>query len=111
MAKMSEVEKFSTPEPHLESEEVFVSQKRKADIPLGFEHESHRHDRVNFSRPRVNTMSTRARGGNCNLNDSSEELSTDMEEDKARPSASIKHPTPIDKLKAPSYDRHLRDYL
>ena len=99
MAMMSEVEKFSTREPHLEYEEVFVTQKRKVDIPLGFEHECHRHDKVNFSCPRVNIISTRARDGNCNLNDSSEELSIDIQEGDARPSVSIKHPTPIDKFR------------
>jgi hypothetical protein len=50
-AKMPGAEEFCTREPHFEGEEVFGSQKRKADIPLGSEHESHRPDRVNFSRP------------------------------------------------------------
>jgi hypothetical protein len=51
MAKMPGAEKFHTPEPHFEGEEVFGSHKRKADIPLESEHESHRPDRVNFSCP------------------------------------------------------------
>jgi hypothetical protein len=37
-------EEFCTWEPHFEGEEVFDSQKCKADIPLGSEHESHRPD-------------------------------------------------------------------
>jgi hypothetical protein len=57
---------------------VFGSQKRKVDIPLNFEHKSYRHDKVKFSRPRVNRRSTRARGGNCSLNDVLEELSPDL---------------------------------
>jgi hypothetical protein len=33
------------------SEEVFGSQKRKADVPLGFEGKSYRPDKVNGLRP------------------------------------------------------------
>jgi hypothetical protein len=44
MAKMLGIEEFCTREPHFEGEEVFGSQKRKADLPLGSEHESHRPD-------------------------------------------------------------------
>ena len=51
------VQDFVTREPHLEGEEVFGSQKQKADMPLGCEHDSHRPDKVNFSRPRVRTRS------------------------------------------------------
>ena len=51
------VQDFVTREPHLEREEVFGSQKRKADMPLGCEQDSHRPDKVNFSRPRVRTRS------------------------------------------------------
>ena len=51
------VQDFVTREPHLEGEEVFGSQKRKADMPLGCEHDSHRPDKVNFSRPRIRTRS------------------------------------------------------
>ena len=51
------VQDFVTKEPHLEGEKVFGSQKRKADMLLGCEHDSHRHDKVNFSRPRVCTRS------------------------------------------------------
>ena len=52
------VQDFVTREPHLEGEEVFGSQKRKADMPLGYKHNSHRLDKVNFSRPRVRTRSS-----------------------------------------------------
>ena len=51
------VQDFVTREPHLEGEEVFGSQKRKADMPLGYEQDSHRPNKVNFSRPCVHTRS------------------------------------------------------
>jgi hypothetical protein len=51
MAKMLGAEEFCTQELYFEGDEVFGSQKCKADIPLRFEHESHRPNRVNFSRP------------------------------------------------------------
>ena len=47
------VQDFVTREPHLKGEEVFGSQKWKADMPLGCKHDSDRPDKVNFSRPRV----------------------------------------------------------
>jgi hypothetical protein len=80
MAKMLGVEEFCTREPHFEDEEVFGSQKSKADILLGSEHESHRPDRVNFSRPRVRTRSTAAADASCSLSDIPEEPSTDLQE-------------------------------
>jgi hypothetical protein len=80
MAKMPGVEEFYTQEPHFEGEEVFGSQKRKADLPLGSEHKSHRPDRVNFSHPRVRTRSTTAVGASCSLSDIPEEPSTDLQE-------------------------------
>jgi hypothetical protein len=55
MAKLPGAELSCTRSPHMASEEVFGSQKRKADVPLGFEGESHRPDKVNFSRPRIAT--------------------------------------------------------
>lgn len=42
---------------HLEGQEVFGSMKRRANVALRLEGNSHMHDRVNFSRPIVNTMS------------------------------------------------------
>jgi hypothetical protein len=79
MAKMPGAEEFCTREPHFEGEEVLGSQKCKADIPLGSEHESHMPDRVNFSRPRVRTRSTIAAGASCSLSDILEEPSTDLQ--------------------------------
>jgi hypothetical protein len=84
MAKLPGAELFCTREPHLAGEEVFGSQKRKADIPLGFEGESHRPDKVNFSRPRIATRSMRANHTSCSLPGVVEELSLDLEEDGAR---------------------------
>ena len=52
------VQDFVTREPHLEGEEVFGSQKRKANMPLGCKQDSHRPDKVNFSHPRVRTRSS-----------------------------------------------------
>jgi hypothetical protein len=79
-AKMPGAEEFCTQEPHFEGEEVFGSQKRKADIPLGSEHESHKTDRVNFSCPRVRTRSNAAASASCNLSDIPKEPSTDLQE-------------------------------
>jgi hypothetical protein len=64
-------------------EEVFGSQKRKADVPLGFQGESHRPDKVNFSRPRIVTRSSRANHTSCSLSDVVEELSPELQEDQA----------------------------
>jgi hypothetical protein len=44
IAKMPGTEEFCTQEPYFEGEEVFGSQKRKADILLGSKHKSHRPD-------------------------------------------------------------------
>ena len=52
------VQDFVTREPYLKGEEVFGSQKWKADMPLGCEHDSHRPNKVNFSRPHVRTRSS-----------------------------------------------------
>jgi hypothetical protein len=86
MAKMPGVEEFCTREPHFEGEEVFGSQKRKADISLEFEHESHRPDQVNFSHPLVRTRSITARGASCSLNEILEEPFPDLQE----------HPIPVE---------------
>ena len=80
------IEEFCTQEPHFEGEEVFGSQKCKVDISLGSKHESHRPDRMNFSRPLISTRSFGARGASCSLNDILEELSPNLQE----------HPIPID---------------
>jgi hypothetical protein len=44
MVKIHGTEEFCTQEPYFEDEEVFGSQKHKADISLGSEHESHKPD-------------------------------------------------------------------
>jgi hypothetical protein len=59
IAKMLGAKEFCTREPHFEGEEVFGSQKRKVVMPLGYEHKSHRPERVNYSCPRVSTSLTR----------------------------------------------------
>jgi hypothetical protein len=51
MAKMPRTVKFCTHVLHLESEVVFGSQKRKANMPIGDEHDSHRLDQVTFTCP------------------------------------------------------------
>jgi hypothetical protein len=79
-AKMPGAEEFCTREPHFEGAEVFGSQKRKADISLRSEHESHRPDQVNFSCPQVRTRSTAAAGASCSLSDILEEPSTALQE-------------------------------
>jgi hypothetical protein len=83
MAKLPGAELFCTREPHLAGEEVFGFQKRKADVPLGFEGESHRPDKVNFSRPRIATRSMRANHASCSLLGVVEDLSPEQQEDQA----------------------------
>jgi hypothetical protein len=83
MAKLPGTELFCTRAPHMAGEEVFGSQKRKADVPLGFEGESHRPDKVNFSCPRIATMSSRANHTSCSLPDVVEEVSPELQEDQA----------------------------
>ena len=78
LGKLPGAEFFCTRMPHMAGEEVFGSQKRKADVPLGFEGESHRPDKVNFSRPQIQTRSSRAKYANCSLLDVVEELSPDL---------------------------------
>jgi hypothetical protein len=80
--KLPRAELFCTREPHLAGEEVFGSQKRKADVPLDFEGESHRPDKVNFSRPWIATRSNRANYANCSLPNMVEELSPELQEDQ-----------------------------
>ena len=45
----------------LEGAEIFGSAKRKLNVPPGSSQDSHRSDTVNYSIPRMNTRSTRAR--------------------------------------------------
>jgi hypothetical protein len=82
MAKLPGAELFYTRAPYMAGEEVFGSQKRKADVPLGFESESHWPDKVNFSHPQIATRSSRANHASCSLPDVVEELSPELQEDQ-----------------------------
>jgi len=55
--EMPGAEDIYTRIPHLEGEEVFGFNKRKLDLPIGSEGDSHRPDKVNFSHPQVQTRS------------------------------------------------------
>jgi hypothetical protein len=44
--------------PHLEGEFIFGSAKRKLDLPPGDDSDSHRHDRVNFTLPKIGRKMT-----------------------------------------------------
>ena len=83
MAKLPRAELFCTREPHMAGEEVFGSQKQKANVPLGFEGKSHQPDKVNCSRPRIATRSSRAKHASCSLPNVVEELSPKLQEDQA----------------------------
>jgi hypothetical protein len=83
MAKLPGAELFCTCEPHLAGKEVFGSQKRKANVPLSFEGESHRSDKVNFSPPLTATKSSQTNHASCNLPEVVEELSPKLQEDQA----------------------------
>ena len=58
MASVLGANEYCTRKPHLEGEEVFGSEKRMPNLPPGSEYDSHRPDKVNFSRPRVGTRAT-----------------------------------------------------
>jgi hypothetical protein len=60
LSQLPGVEVATTQIPHLEGEEIFGSTKRKLDLPSGDDGNSHRHDKVNFSQPRVQTRSRTA---------------------------------------------------
>jgi hypothetical protein len=59
MAKMPGIVKFCTHVLHLESKVVFGSQKRKPDMLIEDEQESHRLDLVTFTCLRVEIRSSR----------------------------------------------------
>ena len=61
MLEMPGADEFCTRQPRMAGEEVFGSIKRKADLPLGAEEESHRPDKVNFSHPRGSGRAVRTR--------------------------------------------------
>jgi len=58
LSEMPGVKDICTQIPHLEGEEVFGFGKRKLDLPIGSEGDSHHPNKVNFSHPRVQTSST-----------------------------------------------------
>jgi hypothetical protein len=82
MAKLPGAEFFCTCAPHMAGEEVFGSQKRKADVPLGFESKSHRPYKINFFRPRIATRSSRANHASCSLPDVVKEVSPKLRKTK-----------------------------
>jgi hypothetical protein len=82
MAKLLGAELFCTRTPHVVGEEVFGSQKRKADVPPGFEGESHQPDKINFSCPRIATRLSRANYTSCSLPNVVEELSPELQVDQ-----------------------------
>jgi hypothetical protein len=49
---------FNSRVPHLEGERIFGSVKQKLDLPPRDESDSHRHDRVNFSVPKIGCRMT-----------------------------------------------------
>ena len=83
IANLPRADLFCTCEPHLAGKEVFGSQKRKANVPFGFEGKSQRPDKVNFSRPWIATKLSRANHASCSLPDVVEELSLELQEDQA----------------------------
>lgn len=75
MLDMPGADEFCTREPHLEGEEVFGSTKRRLDLPLGAEEESHRPDKVNFSHPRRSHRFKRPRADDGSFEGNVAELS------------------------------------
>ena len=57
---MPRADKFCNRDPHHEGAEVFGSQKRKPDTPIGADEDSHRPDIVNFSQPHPPKRVTRS---------------------------------------------------
>jgi hypothetical protein len=58
MTRMPGAQEFCIRTPHLEGEEVFLSLKRKVDLPPGSELDSYRPNKISISRPRVQTRSS-----------------------------------------------------
>lgn len=52
MSNMNGAEEFCTQRPHFESEEVFLSLKRNADLPPRLDFGSHKPDKISIFRPR-----------------------------------------------------------
>ena len=57
---MPRTDEFCTRDLHHKRAEVFDSQKRKPDTPIGVDEDSHRPDTVNFSWPRPPKWITRS---------------------------------------------------
>ncbi len=55
MATVPGVGEYCTRDPHFEGKEVFGSQSQMFDLPPGSQNDSHRPDKVNFSRPHGGT--------------------------------------------------------
>ena len=64
LSKMHGAEDICTQIPHLEGEEVFSSTKIKFDLSIGPKGDYHRHNKVNFFHPRVQTRYANTK---CNL--------------------------------------------
>ena len=100
---MPGAEEFCTRTPQLEGEEVFLSLKRKVDVPIGSEFDSHRPDMISISRPRVQTRS--ARNNVLNLNASPveladspqalEKLDVPLQVPEPTPAAALNHVTSV----------------
>ena len=57
---MARANEFCTRDPYHEGVEVFGSQKRKHDTPIGADKETHRPDTIHFSKPLLPKRVTRA---------------------------------------------------
>ena len=58
---MPEGKKWCTRIPHFEGEEVFGSTAQKLNLPLGSQFDSHRPEKINFSRPKVQRTTRKGR--------------------------------------------------
>ena len=77
------VDEFCTRNRHHERVEVFGSQKRKSDIPIKADDETHRPDTINFFRPHLVKRVTRARAPT--LSTIVEEVETSVEQVQPSP--------------------------
>ena len=96
---MPGVEDFCTREPHLEGAEVFGSQKRKPDTPIGADSETLRSDTINFSCPCLSKRVTRS--GAATLPTVIEEVSPSVQEvlSPVAPGLDFRHVTTIQESK------------
>ena len=53
MGEFSADARLNSKVPHLEGESIFGLAKRKLNLPPGDDSDSHRHDRVNFTLPKI----------------------------------------------------------